>query len=176
MEEKVNPINWENLREPFPEANLDWRIGKFGWNGNNEPYAKVLAYLTARDVEDRLDAVVGPERWQNEYFKGPEGGIMCGLAILVNGEWIWKHGVGTNTNFEAVKGGESDAFKRAAVRWGIGRYLYGLGDTRAIFKKDGSGRFKHHDKERKIRLSWDPPPLDEEFLNDADKANRVGTY
>jgi len=31
-----------------------------------------------------------------------------------------------NTDFEAIKGGLSDAFKRAGYKWGIGRYLYRL--------------------------------------------------
>ncbi|MCR4719337.1 MAG: hypothetical protein K5768_06885, partial [Firmicutes bacterium] len=31
-----------------------------------------------------------------------------------------------NSNFEPVKGGISDSFKRAAVKWNIGRYLYKL--------------------------------------------------
>jgi len=32
-----------------------------------------------------------------------------------------------NSDIEPVKGGLSDSFKRAAVQWGIGRYLYSLG-------------------------------------------------
>lgn len=31
-----------------------------------------------------------------------------------------------NTDIEPVKGGLSDAYKRAAVKWGIGRYLYDM--------------------------------------------------
>jgi hypothetical protein len=169
----MSGIDFNKLKEPFPEAGLDWRIARFGVS-NKGPWAQILAYLTARDVEDRLDEVVGVENWKNQYGPGPQGGVMCGLAIRVRDEWIWKFGVAENTKVESIKGGESDAFKRAAVRWGIGRYLYGLGDSCAIFKDDG--RFKHYDKDTGTTYRWDPPLLDEAFINEADKLLRVGAY
>ncbi len=80
---------------------------------------------------DRLDKVVGPGNWQDEYRPGPSGGVICGISIYVYEPegacgWITKWDGAENTDFEAVKGGLSDAFKRAGVKWGIGRYLYGL--------------------------------------------------
>lgn len=80
---------------------------------------------------DRLDKVVGPGNWQDEYKPGPSGGVICGISIYVYESdgacgWITKWDGAENTDFEAVKGGLSDAFKRAGVKWGIGRYLYGL--------------------------------------------------
>jgi hypothetical protein len=41
-------------------------------------------------------------------------------------EWVWKANGAGNSDVEAEKGACSDAFKRAAVLWGIGRYLYDL--------------------------------------------------
>ena len=41
-----------------------------------------------------------------------------------NPSWVWKWNMGTESDFEAEKGEASDAFKRAAVLWGIGRFLY----------------------------------------------------
>jgi len=41
-------------------------------------------------------------------------------------EWIWKADGAGDTDVEAEKGAISDAFKRAAVKWGVGRYLYDL--------------------------------------------------
>jgi len=75
---------------------------------------------------DRLDEVVGPENWKDEYAPGPDGGVICGLTLRLNGEWITKWDGADNTEFEAIKGGLSDAFKRAGYKWGIGRYLYKL--------------------------------------------------
>jgi hypothetical protein len=52
--------------------------------------------------------------------------VICTLSIKVGDAWISKEDGGENSDIEPVKGGLSDAFKRAAVSWGIGRYLYGL--------------------------------------------------
>ena len=50
--------------------------------------------------------------------------MVCNLSIRVGGEWISKEDGAPFTDFEAFKGGISDALKRAAVKYGIGRYLY----------------------------------------------------
>jgi hypothetical protein len=49
-----------------------------------------------------------------------------GIRDADTGEWIWKYDGADDTEFQATKGGLSDAFKRAAVKWGVGRYLYHL--------------------------------------------------
>lgn len=117
----------EQLRDPFAAAEIKWRAGSVAKNGGR---ATLLAYIDARAVMDRLDDVVGPGRWQDEYRPGADGGIICRLGLLVGAgdeaRWVWKEDAAENTNIEGVKGGISDAFKRAAVKWGIGRYLYHL--------------------------------------------------
>ncbi len=86
-----------------------------------------LDYVTARYVQDVLDDVCGPQNWQSKFEDTP-GGVRCGIGILVGtGEeatWVWKFDVGTPSSIEPVKGAHSDAFKRAAVQWGIARDLY----------------------------------------------------
>lgn len=83
-----------------------------------------LDYVDARFVMERLDDVVGPGRWQDSYRETP-GGIVCRLGILIaDVGWVYKEDVGTESSIEAVKGSYSDAFKRAAVKWGIARDLY----------------------------------------------------
>lgn len=82
-----------------------------------------LAYLDARDVMDRLDNVCGPANWQDRYSHAGQK-TCCEIGIRINGEWIWKSDGAGDTDMEGSKGAFSDAFKRAAVRWGIGRYLY----------------------------------------------------
>jgi hypothetical protein len=86
-----------------------------------------LDYVDARYCMDLLDEVVGAANWQDRYRETP-GGIVGGVGINVDGEWVWKEDVGTESTIEPVKGNYSDAFKRACVKWGIARDLY---DTRA---------------------------------------------
>lgn len=116
-------MNFEQLSKPFPPGDVEWRAGA---TNQDKTQAMALAYITSRAVMNRLDEVVGPDNWQDEYKAAPSGGVMCGISIRVNGEWVTKWDVGENTDFEAIKGGFSDAFKRAAVKWGIGRYLYSV--------------------------------------------------
>ena len=85
-----------------------------------------LAYLDARDVMDRLDDACGPSNWQSRYNETPKGRVLCELGIRFDGEWVWKSDGAGDTAVEGEKGGISDALKRAAVHWGIGRYLYRL--------------------------------------------------
>ena len=102
------------LKRPFEPSKLRWRKGQ----GNNE-----LVYITSRDVMDRLDAVFGNGGWQTQHeFMG--GRIVCNLSCSVEGNWVTKADGADDSNIEGAKGGLSDALKRAAVQWGIGRYLY----------------------------------------------------
>lgn len=103
----------QDLRKEIP---YKWRTGP----GNTQ-----LAYIDARDVMDLLDEVVGPENWQDSYeLVGDK--IIAGVGIFVNDKWVWKYDTGTESNIEEEKGMFSDAFKRAAVKWGVGRFLYDL--------------------------------------------------
>lgn len=108
-------MNIEELKKEMP---CKWRIGQVK-NGK----AKMLAYVDARDVMDRLDAVVGAENWQSDY-KEANGQLFAGVAIKVDGDWVWKWDTGAESTFEKEKGEVSDSFKRAAVKWGVGRFLY----------------------------------------------------
>jgi len=114
---------FSRLSAPFNASDLEWRAGA---TNADKSRALALAYITSRAVMDRLDEVVGPENWRDEYQPGPDGGLICGISLRVNGEWITKWDGAENTQVEEVKGGLSGAFKRAAVKWGIGRYLYRL--------------------------------------------------
>lgn len=114
---------FDSLARPFPGFSVRWRIGRKSKKGDK---AMPLAYIDARDVMDRLDGVVGPQNWQSRYTETTSGRVICELSILVNGEWITKSDGAGDTQVEREKGAISDAFKRAAVHWGIGRYLYSM--------------------------------------------------
>lgn len=87
--------------------------------------ATCVAYIDARQVMDALDQTVGPENWQDNYSMIGSR-LVCDLSIKIGDEWVSKRDAGSDSNYEAEKGGMSDAFKRAAVKWGIGRFLYSL--------------------------------------------------
>jgi hypothetical protein len=111
--------------EPFDPAEIKWRAGVV--SGNR---ALALAYIDARCVMERLDEVVGMVGWQDDYENLPDGSTICRLKIRVGDDWLRKTDVGGPS--EQPDGGDrtkasfSDALKRAAVKWGIGRYLYRL--------------------------------------------------
>jgi hypothetical protein len=87
-----------------------------------------LHYITARTVMNRLDTVVGPENWWDEYIPS-ENSVLCRLTIrLPNGETLTKCDAGGYAGMadsgDDDKSGYSDAFKRAAVKFAVGRHLY----------------------------------------------------
>lgn len=143
-------MNYETAQElfdmlcaPFPAEYIDWRVGS---TNSDKSKGMALAYVDARAVMDRLDSICGPECWQCNYSAGVGGSIICNIGIMVPGKryqilgvpelqgqfnsldpsWIWKADGAGATDVEGDKGALSDAFKRAAVRWGVGRYLYDL--------------------------------------------------
>jgi hypothetical protein len=116
------------LQAPFPDKDIEWRAQMSG-DKNGSYWALLLAYVTNRAIQERLDDVMGIENWKNEFLPAPDGGVMCGLSINFDDSWVTKYDGAENTAMEAVKGGLSGAMKRAAVQWGIGRYLYNLEAT-----------------------------------------------
>jgi hypothetical protein len=111
-----------DLSAEFPRDAISWRAQSVTKEGTK---AMALAYIDARDVMDRLDTVVGPVNWQDRYeFHGSR--TICYLSIRIDGEWVTKADGAGDSDVEAEKGAISDALKRAAVKWGIGRYLYAL--------------------------------------------------
>lgn len=129
------------LAAPFQPSDVEWKPGA---TTRDKSKGLAMAYLTSRAVQQRLDDVCGPGDWRNEFCEGPGGGVLCGLSIRVeredgHSEWVTKWDGADNSQVEAVKGGLSGAMKRAAVQWGVGRYLYELPAT--WVRLDDRGRF-----------------------------------
>ena len=176
-------VDFEALKVPFSPSDIEWRVSRGGVK-NGKPWAIVLAYVTNRAIQDRLDSVAGPANWKNEYTSAPDGGILCGLSIKIDGEWVTKWDGAENTQVEAVKGGLSGAMKRAAVQWGIGRYLYNLTETFVDITPDGAlnGVVKDSNKQN-VYIKYNPPKLhgfalppntaDTPTVSDADLLHRV---
>jgi hypothetical protein len=87
-----------------------------------------LHYITARTVMNRLDNVLGPENWWDEYIPNANS-VLCRMTIrLPDGSTLTKSDAGGYAGMadsgDDDKSGYSDAFKRAAVKFGVARYLY----------------------------------------------------
>jgi hypothetical protein len=115
------------LKQPFPANVLHWRLGATNKRKIDPPTKGIpLAYIDARDVMKRLDDVLGIEGWQCNYNESSSNIMICNLGIKIGDDWIWKADGAGLTDVEGEKGALSDSLKRAAVRHGIGRYLYYL--------------------------------------------------
>jgi hypothetical protein len=94
--------------------------------------ARALAffYVDARTIQDRLDDVLGVDGWSDDYQRLEDGSVLCRLRLRLGGEWVQKADVGGQSEQpdegDRMKAAFSDAIKRAAVKFGIGRYLYRL--------------------------------------------------
>ena len=112
-----------SLAAPFRPEQLGWKPQAV--SGNR---ALAIAYIDARDVMDRLDEVVGVDGWTDEYEMLPDGSALCRLRVRFGTEWILKMDVGGESDQKEQgdrhKAAVSDALKRAAVKFGVGRYLY----------------------------------------------------
>lgn len=120
------------LAAPFSHKALGWRAGT---TGKNSDHGQALPYIDARNVQERLDSVVGIANWRDEYVEVLSAGkvvsVRCKLSLRLAGEWITKEdaaqmdGYNSEASAEmAIKGAYSDALKRAAVKFGVARYLY----------------------------------------------------
>ena len=115
------------LDAPFSATDLEWRVQRAMKNG----MGIVVPYVTARAIMTRFDEAVGKDNWKCEYHDIPNGGVACVISVKVEGEWVGKEDAAQCTQVEPIKGGRSAALKRAAVVWGVGRYLYKLGEVKA---------------------------------------------
>ena len=127
-----------NLKELNKELPYKEKPGK-GGSGK-------LKYIDARQVMDLLDEVCEPQNWQCEYYE-LKGVLFCKIGISIKPEdgiktWVWKSDCGTESAFDPEKGEASDAFKRAAVKWGIGRFLYKEEPARASSMRVGDSKFE----------------------------------
>lgn len=111
-------MNLERLTDEIP---YKWRVNEFS---KYRPMATCVSYVDARDVARHLDNCLGPMNWQSDY-KIMGDLILCGIGVRDhNDNWVWKWDTGSESRYEKEKGIVSDSFKRAAVKWGVGRFLY----------------------------------------------------
>lgn len=107
------------LTKPWSRNEIKWRVGSMT---KDKKKGLPLAYIDARTVMERLDNVMGVN-WQDRY-EFHEKRTMCILSLKFDGEWLSRSDGAGDSDIEGEKGGISDAFKRASVKWGMGRELY----------------------------------------------------
>lgn len=157
----------EELSCPFAPEDLEWRIQV---TSRDKTSGLAVPYVTNRAIQDRLDEVVGPENWCNEYRawhgNGKKEAQICGISIYFEGKgFITKWDGAEDSDIEPVKGGLSDSMKRAAVQWGIGRVLYKMTKPIWVGIEQKGNSFVIRDSER--------PKLNRAYLELLDKLHQL---
>ena len=144
-----------NLQDLKKELPYKWRV-----QSANQWGANCVAYIDARYVQDILDEVCGQENWQVKYEEH-KGNLFASIGINIKTvisdgvfteHWVWKSDCGTESQVEKEKGEASDAFKRAGVMWGIGRFLY----SKKIVKlpvKEKNGKYYPYSEQQQRFIS-----------------------
>jgi hypothetical protein len=139
--------NLSELLRPFDYGTHKWRVMNIT---KAKDKASVAFYIDARDVMDRLDEVAGAENWTDKYtvlaYSESRWAVEC--TLVVNG--VAKSDVGEG---DAPKDAYSDALKRAAVKFGVGRYLYDM-DTGTWFPIDTYGKFTSEAEQKITNLLY----------------------
>lgn len=132
----LTPEDQKLLRRPFTAEAVRFRIsGKITPNKT----VRVLTYIDARLAAERLTEVDADWTANYNFFAAREGDpvgrsenlpVACNLTV----KGITRSDVGQNgddsKDDKHVKSAVSDALKRAAVNFGVGAYLYTLGDQK----------------------------------------------
>ncbi len=151
----------KELQKPFSESDIEWRLSRSGKKKDDSIWAFCLAYITNRAIMERLDEVFGVMGWKNEYREWHNDSQLCKISIWDSetNQWISKEDGADNTSFEATKGGLSDSMKRAAVHFGIGRYLYNLVEGYADIQLNQLKDFRYAKTKNEGIFYWRPPQL-----------------
>ena len=133
---------WSRLAEPLPNGVVFWRQDGKVIARDGKYFARFVAYIEANTARERLDAVV-PGEWDLtlELFPPLPGiddaadGGACSFKARLQILGVIREDVGTGRDYKAAA---TDAFKRAAVRFGIAHELYGYEQN--WVPMDGDGR------------------------------------
>ena len=113
----------KRLQAPFPAHAVAWKPAAYS---KDRTRALMLAHIDARSVQDRLDAIC-PDAWtfEIEVIPGTEQPTVKGRLTVLG---VTREDIGEAQPGElgTLKAASSDALKRCAVHFGIGRYLYDL--------------------------------------------------
>lgn len=120
------------LSQPLP---YKWKVQSFT---KDKSKAICVAYIDARDVISRLNEVC-EYGWHRDHF-ALGNDVYCRLGVTMpDGTIIWRSDAGDSDNeTERAKTAASDSFKRAAVQFGVGLFLYDLDIVTLPAKANGN--------------------------------------
>lgn len=123
------------LTELSKPLDYQWKLQSYT---KDKSKAMCVAYIDARDVSARLNEVAEYGYHSEHYILGSD--IYCKIGLIMpDGSVIWRSDVGeSNNETEKSKTAASDSFKRAAVQFGIGRFLYDMEVVKLPTKQDGN--------------------------------------
>lgn len=140
-------INWQRLTDHFDVKDVDFKPQTFSKAGDK---ALAIAFVDPRRYQERLDEVVGIQNWSVEYraigetstIEKPNAPAQIRAACVARitifdpstGRTIVREEVGEfdGAGMAMYPTASAQAFKRACVTLGLGRYLYDLPQTWAL--------------------------------------------
>jgi hypothetical protein len=132
---------WARLAAPLANDTISWRQDGKPVNRDGKYIARFVAYVEANTVRERLDEVV-PGEWDltltplPQLAGEPSGEVTCSFKARLQVLGVVREDVGTGRDYKQAA---TDAFKRAAVRFGIAHELYAYGQN--WIELDGDGRY-----------------------------------
>jgi hypothetical protein len=132
---------WAKLSAPLTSGAVFWRQDGKVTTRDGKYFARFVAYIEANTVRERLDAVV-PGEWDLTLdllppVAGDEGdGTQCSFKARLQILGVIREDIGTGRDYKSAS---TDAFKRAAVRFGIAHELYAYEQN--WVEMDGDGRY-----------------------------------
>ena len=132
---------WGRLAAPVPSSAISWRQDGKVTARDGKYFARFVAYVEANTVRDRLDTVV-PGEWDLTLELLPQApgedgeGSQCSFKARLQVLGVIREDVGTGRDYKQAS---TDAFKRAAVRFGIAHELYAYEQN--WVEMDGDGKY-----------------------------------
>jgi hypothetical protein len=132
---------WAKLSAPVPSGVISWRQDGKVTARDGKYFARFVAYIEANTVRERLDAVV-PGEWDLTLDLMPAvsaedgDGAQCSFKARLQILGVIREDIGTGRDYKSAS---TDAFKRAAVRFGIAHELYAYEQN--WVEMDGDGKY-----------------------------------
>ena len=133
---------WARLAAPVAPDTIAWRQDGRSIQRDGRFIARFVAYIEANTVRERLDAVV-PGEWDLTLELLPalpgasvDDGNVCTFKARLQVLGVIREDVGTGKDYKQAA---TDAFKRAAVRFGVAHELYSYEQN--WVELDGDGKF-----------------------------------
>jgi Rad52/22 family double-strand break repair protein len=132
---------WSQLSAPLPPGVISWRQDGRPVQRDGKFFARFVAYIDANTVRERLDGVV-PGEWDLTLDLLPtiasddSDESNCSFKARLQILGVIREDVGTGRDYKQAA---TDAFKRAAVRFGIAHELYAYEQN--WVQVDGDGKY-----------------------------------